>query len=109
MQLQAPALQLELAAKQTADAEGWCRVWLSASTPVFQGDYEGWLQLTDLQRFIEELDAMQFNVGKECTATLSSAEPDIQLELRMRVLGGISGIYALRPSCEPSRGYVLTL
>ncbi len=107
MQLRTPALQLELSSKRIADQEDWCRVWVTAQTPAFQGEFEGWLQSADLARFAEELDSMQVNVGKACTATLSSAEPDIHLELKMQTLGGVSGAFALRP--DPQAGGTTSL
>jgi len=100
MNLTAPALQLRLSPRRRADDEDWCRVQVVASAGGFTADFEAWLQTTDLERFARGLDAMHRRVGAPGTATLSSAEPDIYLELSMQRLGGIAGKYKLQAEAE---------
>jgi hypothetical protein len=96
MHLNTPALQLQLSPVRLADDEDWCRVQVEASTGGFTANFEAWLQTVDLEHFAQELDAMYQTVGTPGTATLSSAEPDIFLELSMQRLGTISGSYKLQ-------------
>ena len=53
------------------------------------------MQTDDLSRFASELRVLNENVGHVGTATLASAEPDLELILSMQRLGGISGRYRL--------------
>lgn len=100
MRLTAHGLRIELLHRRAADDEDWVRVQVVAAAHGFTGDFEAWLQLGDLLRFERELGLMYESVGKPGTATLASAEPDIQIELTMHPLGSIVGRYSLE--CEPN-------
>ena len=105
MKLSAATLTIELRPRRTVDDEDWVRVQVLAGANGFHGDFEAWLQLGDLTRFREEIEVMHRSVGQAITATLSSAEPDIKIELTMQPHGGIEGTYALeseRPASTPT-------
>jgi len=90
-----PHLQLELQPRRKVDEEDWVRVQVLLQTNGFRGDFEAWLQLTDLVRFRDEIEEMYDCVGEQRSAILSSAEPDIDIRLESRRLGGIQGSYRL--------------
>jgi hypothetical protein len=78
-------------------------VQVIVSVTGFQGEFEAWLQLSDLTA--DEADAMYRSIGQTGTAVLQSAEPDIHLSLRMNTLGQISATYMLeseRPDGQPT-------
>lgn len=94
MKLATTGLTIELQPRRAVDGEGWVRVQVVLAVNGFRGDFEGWLQLVDLEHFARELDAMYRSVGRQATATLASAEPDIEVKLVMQPLGNIKGTYA---------------
>ncbi len=105
MKLSAHGLHIELVPVTRADSEEWARVRVIIRVSGFQGDFEAWLQSSDLQRFAKELATLYQSVGKPAIATLASAEPDIQVTLTMHALGSITGKYALeseRPDGVPT-------
>jgi hypothetical protein len=93
MNLSAHALRLEISALHCANVEDWSRVQVEVQALRFTGTFEADLQRGDLERFVEELDAMYVAVGQQATATLCSAEPNIYVRLNMQRLGGITGEY----------------
>src|SRR5688500_18943057 len=95
MRISASGLHLQLQARRRADDEDWCRVQVVAQVNGFQGEFEAWLQAADLERFANAVDRMYESVGQASIATLSSAEPYIEVTLTMRQLGGIHGRYKL--------------
>jgi len=95
MKLHAHGLQIELRPRRLVDDEDWVRVQVLIEANGFSGNFEAWLQLGDLERFANEIDAMYESVGESSTAVLVSAEPDIRINLAMQSLGGIVGTYAL--------------
>lgn len=95
MKLSTHGLYIEISPARAADDEDWCRVHVAAEANGFTGRFEAWLQVGDLVQFQRELLAMHESVGRESTATLSSAEPGIRIELVMHALGGITGQYEL--------------
>jgi hypothetical protein len=70
------------------------RVEVEARVSGFIANYSAELQVEDLERFARELREMQDGLGRESTATLTSAQPDLLIELKMNRLGQISGRYA---------------
>ena len=50
----------------------------------FRGDFEAWLQLSDLVQFANEVEAMYESVRELASATLASAEPGINIRLDMQ-------------------------
>jgi len=100
MKLSANGLRIELLPRRAADDEDWVRVQVVVAARGFTGNFEASLQLSDLLRFERELAVMYDSVEKRATAALSSAEPDIQIELAMQPLGSIVGKYSLE--CEPT-------
>jgi hypothetical protein len=95
MKLQAESVSIELAAVRKADAEDWTRVWVSVRSLGFTGEFEAWLQREDLRRFAGELMTLHNHVELGGNARLCSAEPDIDVELRMNGRGQIQGNYTL--------------
>jgi hypothetical protein len=105
MRLATHGLELELLPLGSADGEGWCRVSVSVRVPGFDGNTEAWLQTHDVSRFLAELKVLDENVGQVGTATLASAEPDLEISFSMQRLGGISGRYRIeseRPGGVPT-------
>jgi hypothetical protein len=105
MKLTTHGLSLELVALRAVDAEDWVRVQVVAAAPGFTGDFEAWLQLSDLQRFKTEVQSMYESVGSPANASLVCAEPDVKIKLEMLPLGSIIGSYRLeseRPDGKPT-------
>ena len=96
MKINAHGFAVELEPRRQLDDEDWCRVQVRASVPGFEADFEAWLQGSDLVRFATEVDGLYEAAGKPGSARLSSAEPDIFIELTMQALGGIKGQYTFR-------------
>ena len=95
MKLVTGPFQLELSPTRAVDSEDWVRVGAAIAVAGFTGNFEAWLQLEDLRRFIRELEVMYAAVGTPRTAELTSAEPDIRVRLQSQPLGGILGNYRL--------------
>ncbi|HTV97822.1 MAG TPA: hypothetical protein VME42_17630 [Steroidobacteraceae bacterium] len=95
MEISAKGLQLNLRALRRADDEEWTRVMVLVKVPGFLGEFEAWLQTSDITRFADACNALYKNVGKQGDATLQCAEPGISLKLESNSLGGIAGRYAL--------------
>lgn len=105
MKISAANLTIELRPLRAVDDEDWVRVQVLAAANGFRGDFDAWLQLGDLVRFREEIEAMHASVGQSLTSILASAEPDIKIELNMQSLGAIEGTYAFeseRPNGTPT-------
>jgi hypothetical protein len=58
MKLTAHGLRIELRPRRTADDEEWVRVQVLVAAHGFTGDFEAWLQVSDLARFENELRVM---------------------------------------------------
>jgi hypothetical protein len=95
MKISCHGLTIELIPLRSFDDEGWCRVQVQAVVPGFEGNCEAWLQSADLVRFESQIGAMYESVGLPGTATLASAEPDLEVVLTMQRMGGVSGRYRL--------------
>jgi hypothetical protein len=93
MRISATHLQLELQPRRKVDDEDWVRVQVLLRVHGFRGDFEAWLQLGDLIRFRDDIERMHENVGQQTSASLASAEPDIEIRLESQRLGGIQGTY----------------
>lgn len=93
MKLSTSNFHLELQPRRAVDDEDWVRLQVLLQVNGFRGDFEAWLQLNDLVRFRSEIEQMYEGVGQPAKATLASAEPDIDICLQSKRLGGISGIY----------------
>lgn len=107
MKLSTAHFKLELRPSRKVDAEDWVRVHVLLTVSGFQGDLEAWLQLEDLVRFRDEIEEMHTHVGENRSATLASAEPDIDVSLNSNQLGGIEGTY--RFESERLNGYPTSL
>lgn len=93
MKLSAGPFRIQLLPLCKVDSEDWVRVRVIVSAIGFEGDFEAWLQLGDLYRFENEINAMYLAVGQAVSAVLACAEPDIWLRLKMQTLGGVLGDY----------------
>jgi hypothetical protein len=93
MELIATGLQMKLTPYLKADAEDWGEVIVTINCNGFTGEFVAWLQSQDIFRFKAELTSMYQSVGTPSTARLCSAEPDIDVELRMDARGHIVGVY----------------
>jgi hypothetical protein len=93
MELKATGLQMKLIPHSKADTEDWAKVTLSIECNGFRGEFVAWLQTEDVQRFRAELVTMYQSVGSPTTARLCSAEPDIDVELKMDARGHVEGNY----------------
>lgn len=51
--------------------------------------------LEDLRVFQKQLALMTENLGKASSARLSSAEPDLDIQLKMNRIGQIHGVFAV--------------
>ncbi len=102
MKITIGTLSIQLLPIRGVNVEDWVVVRAIITTDGFAGDFEAQLQLADLERFDCEVGAMYDNVGQPLTAELSSAEPGVWLQLKMRNLGGVASAY--RFECEDSSG-----
>jgi hypothetical protein len=93
VELNAAGLQLELLPVRKADEEGWAEVEVRLSCTGFHGAYVAWIQAEDVRRFREELADMNQRPGHPSEARLCSAEPDIDIKLKMDTHGRIAGEY----------------
>jgi hypothetical protein len=94
MELRTHGLELHLHPIGQADSEGWIRVQVDVQVNGFAGRYTAQLELEDLKRFARDLRKMEDDLGRASKAALSSAEPDLFIELAMNRLGQIRGQYA---------------
>jgi hypothetical protein len=95
MRLATPAFRLELAPAQAADAADWARVRVRAESGGFHGDFEAAVQAEDLRRFERELRAMEESAARPARATLSCAEPGLDVRLDLDAPGAVAGHFAL--------------
>jgi hypothetical protein len=95
MRIVASALRLELAPASAADAAGWARVRVRAESGGFRGDFEAAIQPEDLRRFERELATMEETQGRPAPATLSCAEPGLDVRLDADRPGALAGHFAL--------------
>jgi hypothetical protein len=93
IEFRADGLALKIAAYSPAGSEDWPTVLVKSSSNGFQGEFIAWLQTEDLTRFATELSRMVTDLGQELTATLASAEPDLNIELKLDRHGRIKGRY----------------
>lgn len=94
MEIRAQGLQLSLRVAQPPDQEGWIKLDVEVTVAGFSGRCLGWIQHDDLGRFADALQQMDATVGEPSKAVLSSAEPDIKIELSMDRRGHVVGRYA---------------
>ena len=107
MKLSAHGLQLELLPRGLVDDEDWVRVQVVTVVNGFHGEFEAWLQSTDLDRFRREINSLYVAVGQAGKATLASAEPEIEIVLTMRPNGAVDGTYKFES--ERRNGYATVL
>ena len=100
MRIAASALRLELAPAGAPDAAGWARVRVRAESGGFRGDFEAAIQPEDLRRFERELAAMEDAPGRPARATLSCAEPGLDVRLDADPPGALAGHFALESQRE---------
>lgn len=93
MKFSSGSFSIELLPLRTADDEDWARVTVLVSASGFNGEFEAWLQLSDLQRFRVEVCEMYGAIGHPTKAALICAEPGVKIMLEMQTLGGIVGTY----------------
>lgn len=75
--------------------DDWCRVRVHVQTNGFEGKTIAWLLEEDLRVFQKQLVLMMENLGTPSSARLYSAEPDLDIQLKMNRLGQIHGVFAL--------------
>ena len=95
IEINAPGASFIISAHRPFDIEGWCKVHVEVKTNGFIGETDAWLEKASLERFGTDLGWMMQNLGKECTASLCCAEPDLDIQLKMNRLGQIAGTFAL--------------
>ena len=78
------------------DEQGWMRCYLRVQVPGFSGEFECWVWRVDWSCFVDGLVRMRKQVGKPCSANLSTTEPGIYLQLNMNRQGQIEGRYEFR-------------
>ena len=91
---------MKLTPYSKADAEDWGKLIVTISCNGFTGEFVAWLQSQDIFRFKAELTSMYQSVGTPSAARLCSAEPDIDVELRMDAVGTLSALTALKANAE---------
>jgi hypothetical protein len=95
VEFKADGLALKIESHSTADSEDWAQVLVESSCNGFNGRFIAWMQTEDLERFSKQLSRMVTDIGQELTAALVSAEPDLELELKLDRRGHIKGSYRL--------------
>jgi hypothetical protein len=95
VEFKAEGLALKIESHSNADSEDWAMVLVESHCNGFNGQFIAWLQTEDLERFSKQLSRIVTDLGQESTATLVSAEPDLELELKLDRRGHIKGSYRL--------------
>ncbi|MFA5353395.1 MAG: hypothetical protein WC291_04135 [Thermodesulfovibrionales bacterium] len=94
MKIHTDGFDLKLLPARQRDEEDWARVLISVSVTGFTGEFEAWIQVEDLRRFSVEMAHLYENAGQGGEARLVSAEPDINVHLRINQRGHIQAVYS---------------
>lgn len=100
MEIRTQGLQLSLCVARPPDPEGWTKLDVEVTVAGFSGRCLGSIQHDDLRRFADALQQMDATLGEPNKAVLSSAEPDIKIELSMDRRGHVVGRYAFESECR---------